>query len=75
MGCGSRTSLLEIIAKLERLLGKPIKRKHSPGRAGDVPHTLADVSAGKRDLGYDPVVDFDEGLRRTVEFFTGRKVG
>jgi len=75
VGCGSRTSLLEIIAKLERMLGKPIKRKHSPGRAGDVPHTLADVSAGKRDLGYDPVVDFDEGLRRTVEFFTGRKVG
>ena len=75
VGCGSRTSLLEIIAKLERLLGKPIKRKHSPSRAGDVPHTLADVSAGKRDLGYDPVVDFDEGLRRTVEFFTGRKVG
>jgi UDP-glucose 4-epimerase len=75
VGCGSRTSLLEIIAKLERMLGTSIKRKHSPGRAGDVPHTLADVSAGKRDLGYDPVVDFDEGLRRTVEFFTGRKVG
>ena len=75
VGCGSRTSLLEIIAKLERMLGTSVKRKHSPGRAGDVPHTLADVSAGKRDLGYDPVVDFDEGLRRTVEFFTGRKVG
>ena len=58
-----------------RMLGTSVKRKHSPGRAGDVPHTLADVSAGKRDLGYDPVVDFDEGLRRTVEFFTGRKVG
>jgi nucleoside-diphosphate-sugar epimerase len=40
---------------------------------GDVPHTLADVSAAKRDLGYAPLVDFDEGLRRTVAFFTGRK--
>jgi nucleoside-diphosphate-sugar epimerase len=33
------------------------------------------VSAAKRDLGYEPLVDFDEGLRRTVEHFTGRNVG
>jgi UDP-glucose 4-epimerase len=75
VGCGSRTSLLEIIGKLERMLGRPLARKHSPTRAGDVPHTLADVSAAKRDLGYEPLVDFDEGLRRTVEHFTGRNVG
>src|SRR5882762_2022003 len=75
VGCGSRTSLLEIIAKLETMLGRPFTRRHSPTRAGDVPHTLADVSAAKRDLGYEPVVEFDEGLRRTVEFFTGRKLG
>jgi UDP-glucose 4-epimerase len=75
VGCGSRTSLLEIIGKLERMLGRPLSRKHSPGRVGDVPHTLADVSAAKRDLGYEPLVDFDEGLRRTVEYFTGRRVG
>jgi len=75
VGCGSRTSLLEIIGKLEAMLGRPFERKHSPTRAGDVPHTLADVSAAKRDLGYEPVVEFDEGLRRTVEFFTGRKLG
>jgi nucleoside-diphosphate-sugar epimerase len=40
---------------------------------GDVPHTLADVSRAKRDMGYKPLVEFDEGLRRTVEFFTGKK--
>jgi UDP-glucose 4-epimerase len=75
VGCGSRTSLLEIIGKLERMLGRPLARKHSPTRAGDVPHTLADESAAMRDLGYEPLVDFDEGLRRTVEHFTGRNVG
>jgi UDP-glucose 4-epimerase len=75
VGCGSRTSLLEIIGKLETMLGRSFTLKHSPTRAGDVPHTLADVSAAKRDLGYEPVVEFDEGLRRTVEFFTGRKLG
>jgi nucleoside-diphosphate-sugar epimerase len=40
-----------------------------------VPHTLADVSAAKRDFGYEPLVNFEEGLRRTVEFFIGRKLG
>jgi UDP-glucose 4-epimerase len=70
VGCGTRTSLLEIIASLERLLGRPLQRKHSPTRVGDVPHTLADISAAKRDMGYEPLVDFAEGLRRTVAYFT-----
>jgi UDP-glucose 4-epimerase len=74
VGCGSRTSLLEIIAMLETMLGHPFKRKHSPSRVGDVPHTLADVGRAKQDMGYEPVVDFDEGLKRTVAFFTGKKV-
>jgi len=55
---------------LERLLGRPLVRKHSPTRVGDVPHTLADISAAKRDMGYEPIVDFAEGLRRTVAYFT-----
>jgi len=71
VGCGSRTSLLEIIASLERLLGRPLSAKHLPTRLGDVPHTLADIGAAKRDMGYEPLVDFAEGLRRTVDYFTG----
>jgi len=69
VGCGSRVSLLEIIARLEALVGRPLERQHTPVRAGDVPHTLADVSKAKRLLGYAPLVDFDEGFRRTVEYF------
>ncbi len=73
VGCGSRTSLLQIIAMLEGMLGHPLKRKHTPSRVGDVPHTLADIGRAKQDMDYAPFVDFDEGLKRTVEFFTGRK--
>jgi UDP-glucose 4-epimerase len=69
VGCGSRVSLLEIVAKLEAIVGRRLERRHTPARAGDVPHTLADVAKGKRLLGYAPLVDFDEGFRRTVEFF------
>jgi nucleoside-diphosphate-sugar epimerase len=69
VGCGSRTSLLEIIGKLEAIVGRPLERRHTPSRAGDVPHTLADVGKAKRLLGYAPLVDFDDGFRRTVEYF------
>ncbi len=71
VGCGSRVSLLAIIASLERLVGRPLQRNHTPGRAGDVAHTLADVSKAKRLLGYTPLVSFDDGLQRTFEFFKG----
>ena len=69
VGCGERTSLLEIIARLEKLLGRALEKRHTPSRVGDVPHTLADISKGKRVLGYTPLVGFDEGLARTVEYF------
>ena len=69
VGCGVRVSLLEIITRLEAILGRRLERRHTPSRAGDVLHTLADVSKAKRLLGYSPLVDFDEGFRRTVEYF------
>jgi UDP-glucose 4-epimerase len=71
VGCGERVSLLEIVGMLEGLIGHPLARNHTPPRAGDVPHTLADVSLAKRILGYTPLVRFAEGLRRTFEFFQG----
>ena len=70
VGCGDRVSLLDIIGRLEKLLGRALPRHHTPSRAGDVPHTLADIDRAKRLMGYTPLVDFDDGLRRTVDFFT-----
>jgi nucleoside-diphosphate-sugar epimerase len=69
VGCGRRVSLVDIVARLERLLGRALERRHTPTRAGDVPHTLADVDKAKRLMGYTALVDFDEGLRRTVDYF------
>ena len=39
-----------------------------------MPHTLADIDRAKRLLGYAPLVHFDEGLRRTLDYFTGGTV-
>jgi UDP-N-acetylglucosamine/UDP-N-acetyl-alpha-D-glucosaminouronate 4-epimerase len=69
VGCGQRVSLLDIVSRLERLVGRPLERRHTPSRAGDVPHTLADIDKAKRLMGYTAAVDFDEGLRRTVDYF------
>ncbi len=69
VGCGERISLLAVVERLEKILQRSVTRRHTPGRAGDVPHTLADLGRAKRSLGYEPLVDFDAGFRRTVEYF------
>ncbi|MBI4607395.1 MAG: SDR family oxidoreductase [Candidatus Rokubacteria bacterium] len=72
VGCGNRVSLLEMIGLLDGIVGRRLERVHTARRPGDVPHTQADIGKVKRFLGYAPVVDFEEGLRRTVGFFRGR---
>jgi nucleoside-diphosphate-sugar epimerase len=69
IGCGDRISLLAIIERLEAIVGRRLERRHTPSRAGDVRHTLADISLAKRLMDYTPLVAFDEGFRRTVDYF------
>jgi len=69
VACGDQLSVLGIAAALESVLGRPLPRRHAPSRAGDVRHTLADISRAKAELGYTPAVSFPEGLRRTVAAF------
>jgi len=72
IGCGRRYSVLEVKAHLEQILGRPLPARHTPPRPGDVRHTQAELSEAERKLGYRPRVSFEEGLRRTVEFFATR---
>jgi nucleoside-diphosphate-sugar epimerase len=69
VGCGSRVSLLDIIERLEKIFARPIGRRHTPPRAGDVAHTQADIEKARKLMSYVPMVDFDEGFRRTVDYF------
>jgi UDP-glucose 4-epimerase len=66
VGTGQRISLLELVETLNRLLGTDVKPIFKPARAGDVRDSLADLNRIHRTLGYTPMVDFEEGLRRTV---------
>ncbi|HEX8720791.1 MAG TPA: NAD-dependent epimerase/dehydratase family protein [Pyrinomonadaceae bacterium] len=66
----SRTvSLGELIALLERELGREAIIERQPPQPGDVPQTYADVSKARRLLGYDPRTPIEEGIRRFVEWF------
>jgi UDP-glucose 4-epimerase len=67
---GSAYSLLDLLGILERLLDTKSEPRHTDPRPGDVRHSKADVSAADRDLGFRQAVDFDEGLARTVAWFT-----
>lgn len=67
IGTGRSTSLLDLIAALNRQLGTAMTPHHAPPRAGDVRHSRADISAARRDLGYEPAVSFEEGLAQTLD--------
>ena len=69
IGCASRISVNELWRTIAELAGSELEPRYEPTRAGDVPHSLADVSRARRDLGYEPAVDLREGLKRTLGFY------
>ncbi|HOW98802.1 MAG TPA: SDR family oxidoreductase [Kiritimatiellia bacterium] len=66
---GNRISLQELVAVLGRLMGKQVEPVFEPARAGDVRDSQADSSQAMARLGWKPQVSFEEGLRKTVEWF------
>lgn len=69
VACGARRSLLEMIEALNRISGQSLDTVFAPGRAGDVKQSQADITRARQILGYAPSVDFEEGLRRTFEWY------
>lgn len=67
VACGERVTLNELFSELADLLGSDLEPVYSDPRPGDVRHSLADISAARRDLGYEPTVLLREGLARTIE--------
>jgi nucleoside-diphosphate-sugar epimerase len=70
---GRRIDLNETFQVLKKLINYPGEVKYAPERAGDVKHSLADLSRSEERLGYKPAVDFEEGLRRTVDWYRGKE--
>jgi UDP-glucose 4-epimerase len=70
---GTRVDLNETFQLLKKIIGYKGELKYAPERAGDVKHSLADLSLTEKHLGYKPKVSFEEGLRRTVEWYKGQQ--
>jgi UDP-glucose 4-epimerase len=69
IGCGGRFDLLELLDAIASEIRRPIGHVFAPQRPGDVPHSQADISLARERLGYEPRIDFREGIRRTVAWF------
>jgi nucleoside-diphosphate-sugar epimerase len=69
VACGERNTLNKTFRVLAELLDFKESPIYGPPRAGDVLDSLADISAAREAFGYDPRVGFEEGLRRTVEWY------
>jgi nucleoside-diphosphate-sugar epimerase len=69
IGNGESHTILELVGVLNKILNKNIKPVFLEKRPGDVFKTHADITLAKNKLGYKPTVDFETGLKRTVNYF------
>ena len=66
---GRRTTLLQLLELLAKLLGVPANPNFQPPRVGDVRESLADISLARQLLGYEPATSLEEGLAQTVDYY------
>ncbi|MEZ4415132.1 MAG: SDR family oxidoreductase [Gemmatimonadota bacterium] len=71
VGGGERISVLDLWREVQRATGAAVDAVHGEVRSGDVRDSLADLSKGREQLGYEPKVGLREGLRRTCDWFRG----
>ena len=70
VACGRKVTVNELAVKMAAMLGKPeLKASHRETRTGDVAHSLADLAKVNKLIGYQPVVDFEQGLEVTCKLY------
>ena len=70
IACGQRVTVTELAVEMAKLFGRPeLTPEYRPERAGDVRHSLADLTVARQLLGYEPIVNFRDGLAVTVEWY------
>ncbi len=72
IACGGQFTLNQLLDSLREIIGVDIGAKYDPPRPGDIKHSFADVSKAEKDFGYKTLVDFKEGLKKTVAWYKER---
>jgi nucleoside-diphosphate-sugar epimerase len=68
-GTGARITLNEVLKLLEKITDEKIQAKYDPPRTGDIKDSQADISRARDLLGYRPIVDFEQGLKLTWDWY------
>jgi UDP-N-acetylglucosamine 4-epimerase len=69
VACGDQISLNRMVEHLQKISGKSIQPKYGPERPGDVPHSFADITKIRQKLGYEPKVNFYDGLEEVYHWY------
>ena len=69
VACGARVTLNQLLGIINERLGTNVTAEYGPARAGDVRHSLADISAAQKLLGYEVKYDLRAGLAKTIEYY------
>jgi UDP-glucose 4-epimerase len=71
MNCAvhQRIDLNQLVIEINKILRKDIKPEYTEPRPGDVKHSFADISLIKNTLGFEPKIYFEEGLKKTINWY------
>jgi len=69
IGAGGQITILQLYNQIKDSLNSSIEPIFSSHRKGDIPHSNADISLAKNILGYEPIVSFEDGIKKTVDYF------
>jgi len=72
VGTGNRYTLNQTLKLLEKISGRTARAQYADTRVGDIRDSQADIALAREKLGYEPTVGFEEGLRRTWEWFAAQ---
>lgn len=70
IGAGGRITINDIFFKICGIMGANIVPNYQPNRKGDIPHSNASIEKAERMLGYVPEIEFEDGLRKTIAWFS-----
>ena len=69
IACGQAVTINRIIGMINKLVGKNVKPIYAPSRAGDVKHSLADITLARKTIGFNPAISFQQGLEKAIGWY------
>jgi len=69
IACGEAVTVNDVIDIINEVLEKNVKPVYAPVRAGDVKHSLADITRAREVIGFEPVIGFEDGLRKAIDWY------